>query len=434
MERKTDHLIVISFDALSTIDFDYIKDLPNFKSYLENASYCKNVRSIYPTLTYPAHTTIVTGREPKDHGIINNTLLQPNREKPDWYWYRKHIKGETLYDVAIDNGLKVAGLLWPVTAKSRIHYNMPEVLPNRPWQNQLLVSLLSGTPTYQYKLNKMFGSLRKGTSQPHLDNFVQKALIYTLKEYKPDLTLAHFTDVDSQRHDYGYNSKEAKDALHRHDERLGEIIKTLKDIGIYENSTLIVLGDHSSLDTKKVIYLNSILAKKGYITIKDGKITHWKAIANSCDGSCYIYLKDKNDEKLLKEVKDLLDKMAKDESNGIEKVYTREDATRLGADPNCAFILEARLGYYFLNGVRDYLIKEIGDNEPPGKESMLATHGYSPDKENYNTVFMISGKGVKPNVVLDEMSLLDEASTMANLLGLNLKGSKGRVLEEFIKI
>ena len=434
MDRKTEHLIVISFDALSMIDFDYIKDLPNFKHFLENASYCKNVRSIYPTLTYPAHTTIVTGREPKEHGIINNILLQPNREKPDWFWYRKSIKGETLYDVAIDNGLKVAALLWPVTAKSKIHYNMPEVLPNRPWQNQLLVSLFSGTPLFQYKLNKMFGTIRKGTSQPELDNFAQKSLLYTLKRYKPDLTLVHFTDLDSQRHDYGFNSKEAKEALHRHDKRLGEIIDTLKEENIYEKSTLVLLGDHSSLNTNKIIYINSIFKEKGYIHMEDGSIKNWDAIANSCDGSSYIYVKDKDNKKNVEEIRVILDELAKDENNGIEKVYSSEEASMMGADPNCSFMLEARLGYYFLNGVKDCLIKEIDpDTEHKGKDSMRATHGYSPDKHDYRTVFMLSGQGIKPHIILDNMSLLDEASTMANLLGLSLKQSKGRTLEEFLE-
>lgn len=432
MKRRIQHLIVVSFDGLSTIDFSYIKELPNFKNFLKHASYCKKVRSIYPTLTYPAHVSIVTGREPKDHGVINNTLLQHKREEPDWYWQRKYIKGETLYDVAIESGLKVAALLWPVTAKSKIQYNMPEIFPNRPWHNQILVSLFNGSPLYQYKLNKMFGKIRKGTMQPQLDNFTQKSLLYTLKEYKPDLTLVHFTDLDTQRHDYGYYSQEAKEALNRHDKRLGEIINLLKEEGIYEESTLILLGDHSSLDTKKVIYLNSIFKQKGYIKVKNGLVKKWKVIADSCDGSSYIYIKNKSDKKLEKEIGALLKELSTNEENGIEKVYTRNEAIQLGADANCSFILEARLGYYFHDKVKDDLIEEV-DMKIINKENMLATHGYSPYKDDYTTVFMISGKGVRENIELDHMTLLDEAATMGKLLGLELRESKGRVLEEFLE-
>ena len=112
MKRITKHLIVISFDGLSTLDFEYINSLPNFKNFIKEAAYSKKVYSIYPTLTYPAHATIVTGKYPKNHGIINNTLLQLNRKSPDWYWERKYIKGDTFYDIAIKTGMKVAAILW----------------------------------------------------------------------------------------------------------------------------------------------------------------------------------------------------------------------------------------------------------------------------------------------------------------------------------
>jgi predicted AlkP superfamily pyrophosphatase or phosphodiesterase len=120
MKKTANYLYVISFDGLSTLDLDYIMTLPNFRKYMRKASYARKVYSVYPTLTYPAHATIVTGRYPKNHGIINNTFLQPDRKSPDWYWQRKYIKGETIFDLAIEKGMKVAALLWPVTAKSSI--------------------------------------------------------------------------------------------------------------------------------------------------------------------------------------------------------------------------------------------------------------------------------------------------------------------------
>lgn len=430
MERKTKHLVVVSFDALSTLDFDYISSLPNFKKFLEKAAFCKQVTSIYPTLTYPAHTTIITGRSPKNHGIINNTLLQPKRKKPDWYWYKKYIKGETVYDQAVKKGMRVASILWPVTGRAKIHYNMPEIFANRPWQNQIMVSLLSGTPLYQYKLNKMFGHLRQGTVQPQLDHFSHEALLYTLKKYRPDLTLVHFTDLDWQRHEYGFKSPEATEALHRHDKRLGEIIKMLQDENMYEDSTIILLGDHSTLDVSNIIYLNSIFKQKEYLHISKGKIKSWQVMAKSCDGSSYVYIKDKQ---LVPEVAKLLNIMSEDEKNGIEKVFSREEAEELGADPNCDFMLEGRLGYYFSDEVGETLVRQIGtDPESRIKGAMLGAHGYSPDKPDYSTVLMIAGQGIRPNVTLDQMSLLDEAATMGYLLGFEMEQAEGRILEEFL--
>lgn len=117
MIQLTAHLIVISFDCLSSLDFDMLTVLPNFQTLLQNGSYCKNVETIYPSVTYPCHATIVTGNFPNRHGVINNTFIQPGRVFPDWYWERQHVKGTTLYDEAKKPGMTTAALLCPVTAK-----------------------------------------------------------------------------------------------------------------------------------------------------------------------------------------------------------------------------------------------------------------------------------------------------------------------------
>lgn len=432
MEIRPKHLFVISFDGLSSLDFEYIRSLPNFKDYLKEASYSKKVYSIYPTLTYPAHATIVTGKYPKNHGIIHNTKLQINRISPDWYWERKYIKGETFYDLAIKKGMKVASLLWPVTAKSKIQYNLPEIFPNKPWQNQIMVSLLNGNPLYQYKLNKLFGYLRKGLKQPYLDNFTHQSLLYTVKNIRTEITLAHYTDLDTQRHHYGFYSKEAYEALDRHDKRLGEFIKVLKEKNIYQDSAIILLGDHSSLDENKIIKINVLLQENGYINInKNRKITDYLAISKSCGGSTYIYTKNK-DKVLVEKLYSLFNELNQ-QYNCLEWIYNGEESKRLGADPNCTLMLEANKGYYFLDDLEGELIKELSINEI-GKVAHMtySTHGYSPFKEDYTTVFMAKGKGIKKNEIINQMNLIDEGPTIAKLLGLELIETDGKVIADFL--
>ncbi|MFL0196580.1 ectonucleotide pyrophosphatase/phosphodiesterase [Clostridium sp. WILCCON 0269] len=433
MQRTSKYLYIISLDGLSSLDFEYISNLPNFKSFLATASYCKNVYSVYPTLTYPAHVSIVTGKYPKNHGIINNTLLQPNRKCPDWYWYRNEIKGDTFYDLAIENGMKVAALLWPVTARSKIQYNMPEIFANRLWQSQVIVSLLNGAPLFQYELNRKFGYLRDGIKQPNLDNFIHKSLLHTIKNKHVDLTLAHYSDLDSMRHKYGFNSEEATLALKRHDKRIGEIVQALKEKGIYEESTIIILGDHSSLDTNKVINLNVLLKDRGYIKVNaKGKISDYKAITKSCDGCVYVYVKN-NDSKVLKEIRELIEDFNV-VYEGIEAIYSREEALELGADEQCSLMLEAKLPYYFQDKIYGELIEEIDKENLQGEDGYkLCNHGYSPFKPNYTTVFMASGKGIKKGVIIQQMNLVDEAPTIAKLLGLELKNTDGKVLEHLLE-
>lgn len=85
-------LVVISLDSLGYRDLAELRDLvPNLDKLIQQGTWVKRVRGIYPTLTYPSHTSIITGQYPAVHGIVNNTKVQPRRQSPDWYWYRKDV-------------------------------------------------------------------------------------------------------------------------------------------------------------------------------------------------------------------------------------------------------------------------------------------------------------------------------------------------------
>ncbi|MGE6754126.1 alkaline phosphatase family protein [Rossellomorea sp. NPDC071047] len=431
MTRLTDHLIVISFDCMSALDYPILKGLPHFQELLSHGSFCKNVETIYPSVTYPCHATIVTGKYPNRHGVINNTLLQPGRVSPDWHWHRSAIKGTTLYDEAKKARMTTAALLWPVTAKGDIDYNMPEVFANRSWHNQILVSLFNGSPLYQLHMNRLFGHIRNGLNQPELDDFVLESAVETIKK-NPNLMLVHFTDLDTQRHYHGFSSEEAHAAIRRHDARLGKIIRALKENGIYEQSTIVALGDHSALDESKAIQLNVLFKEHGLITVNArGKVTDWKAYCKGCDGSAYVYTKD---EKTMEVVRSLVYELQRNPSNGIEDILTGEEAGRIGADEHCSFMLEARHGFYFKDSSTGSFIHTITPEDVKEKRYTYGSHGYSPKKEDYSTIFMASGKGIRSNVEIPYMHLVDEGPTLARMLGLNLGSTDGKVIEGLLDI
>jgi predicted AlkP superfamily pyrophosphatase or phosphodiesterase len=433
MTSLTKHLIVISFDCLSSLDFPILQELPHFQDLFTNGSYCKNVETIYPSVTYPCHATIVTGKYPNRHGVINNTLLQPGRPSPDWYWHRHHVLGTTLYDEAKNAGLTTAALLWPVTAKANIDYNMPEIFANRPWHHQIAVSLMNGSSRYQLDMNRRFGHIRNGLSQPELDDFVLESTVQTILTKKPNLLLVHFTDLDTQRHYHGFSSDEAMAAIRRHDVRLGRIIQALKKSGIFEKSTVIALGDHSALDESQAVKPNVLFREHGLIQVDErGAIINWKAYCKSCDGSAYIYLKNDQDFETKKVVQELLQKLIQNKSNGIERVRTGVEASKMGADRHSTFMIEAIRGFYFKEDHQGEYIDLITPEDVREKRYTIASHGYSPEKEEYTTIFIAAGSGIRKSVMIPAMHLVDEGPTFARLLGLNLGDTDGKVIEEFL--
>lgn len=419
-------VIILSFDGTGTKDFEFLCTLPNFSRLKTLCAYSTEVKSVYPSLTYPAHCTVSTGLLPKDHGVVNNLLIQPQRYKADWFWHRKYINGDTIYDLAKRKGYTTGALFWPVSAGADIDYNMPEIWPNRWWQNQIALSLLNGNPSFQIQMNSRFGKIRKGLEQPELDDFTMECALYLLKEKKVDFLLVHLIDLDTQKHHYGNNSKEAKAALIRHDTRLGQFMSLLEKQNIFEEATIIAFGDHSQLDTGKVIKLNSFFAEKGLLTIdKKGHIKNWDVFMNSCDGSCYIYTKNKN-PKILSEICGLLKDFSEKNDNCFDVILSKEEASEYGADPKCSLMIEAKKGYYFSNNPIGCSLEVVA---PPYYHS---THGYSPDKRDYTTFYMCYSPNVKKDFNIGPMSLLDEAPIIEKIIGEKLKNKTNEVMDIFL--
>ena len=413
------HTIILSIDSLSSPDMELISLLPNFREFIKNASICDNVTSVYPSLTYPAHATIMTGNYPVNHGILSNTFFKPKQKRKKWYGQSKYIKGKTIFGEAITNNMKVASILWPLTGKSGIQYSLPEIFPGR-FENQVIATLRNGSKKYIFDLKRKFGKLLNGIKEPELDNFVQASLLHTIKKYKPDLTLVHFLDLDDSRHKYGYAAPEAFRAMERVDERLGEIINTLKEEKIFNETALIVLGDHSQIDVHTPIFLNERFEKDGFILKKNGKIKNWRIYSKSCDGSCYIYINKKENESFKDEIYEYLYTIQGEKKSGISKIYTGVEAQKFGASDECDFMIEARIGYYFADDMKNANYK--------------AAHGYMPTIPSYQTVFIAAGKGIKRNIQLSNISLVDEAPTIAKLMGLDLGKTNGRCIEEILDI
>ncbi len=412
---KRNKLVVISLDSMGFRDLNELRDLvPNLAQLIEKGTWVKKVQGIFPTLTYPSHTSIITGQYPAVHGVVNNTKLQPRRLSPDWYWYRKDVKATPLYDVAREAGMTTAAFLWPVTAGSKIDYNLAEIFPNRIWTNQVMVSLKASSPWFLMQMNHRYGKLRHGIKQPWLDDFITACAVDTLKNKQPDLTLIHLVDMDSMRHRYGVRSDEAKAALQRLDGRVARLIRATKDAGTYDQTNFVILGDHYQINVDKMIHLNQLFAKQGWLTPVDGKTTYkgnWRVTAKTCDGETYVYTRGNVD---LGKVKQVIAGV-----EGVEHIYDGAEAVKLGADPKCAFLVEAKPGYYFTDEVNRPAVVEKVDPASLGTHDRYhGVHGYGPNQPNYFTTAIFAGPDVREGATVEGVHLVDEGPTFAALLGL----------------
>ena len=68
MKKK---MVVLSEDALADVDMGYLSALPNFERYIRGGATVKNFRSVFPTITYIDHTSMITGCYPDKHGVLS---------------------------------------------------------------------------------------------------------------------------------------------------------------------------------------------------------------------------------------------------------------------------------------------------------------------------------------------------------------------------
>ncbi len=101
-------LFVFSVDAMVTEDVDALRSMPNFQKYLAGGSeYKGGMRTIYPSVTYPAHVSILTGCYAGKHGITSNFDFTTTNKDDSWLWFSDRIQVEDIFAVAKKAGLNV---------------------------------------------------------------------------------------------------------------------------------------------------------------------------------------------------------------------------------------------------------------------------------------------------------------------------------------
>ena len=427
-------LLVFCLDALCTCDIEYMKTLPNFSKIIENGSYVKHVEPVYPSLTYPCHCSILTGRTVKGHGVPHNEIVEIENEFAPWYSLRSQLQCRTLMDVAHDYGKKTCSLSWPVSGGADIDLNMPMIVPisysgDNPYQflvNNATQELLDRY-YWKYK-HHLIGEDRS------LDLYTMSLAIDILEDYgQPDVMLVKMCDLDTVHHITGLKNEHVEKQLRIHDRELGRLLEAIEKFGDLEDTNIVILGDHGQQEVSRILNFNLLLKENGYITTdENGKLISWDAYCHSAALSAWIELRDQNDEVLRKRVYDFLMECKNNPVYNIGYVFTKEEAEeQFGlVNEHIDFVIEGKEPMSFgstLSG-RD-LFKEY---LRPGWHSNAASHGHLPSSDE-TTTFIACGKNVKQGVVIERGSMMNEASTMAAMLGMEMNDTEGTPWTEMLK-
>lgn len=425
-------LVIISFDAMVYEDLELLCDKPCFNLLLSQGSQIKRMRTIYPSLTYPSHVSILTGALPGKHGIVNNEPSVPGNLKCDWYWFHEPVKVPDLHDVAKAAGLTTASVFWPVTgAHPSVDYLLAEYWAQG--KNDTLEKAYKRAGTSDSLFDEVIRDLipkLDSWESPFTDEGKTLCACEIIRRYQPDLLTLHLGQIDYYRHRYGIFNDKVSEGVEKSEHYLEMIFNACKDAGIFDYTNFVIVSDHGQINYSRRMNLNLLFVNEGLIRLdSSGNIADWDVWAKSANFSAQIYLNDKTNSALHEKVNSLLQRWCKDGDMGIGRVYSAEEASREeGLFGDFSFVIESDDETLFFSDWREPLFSEA---RPIADGYLRASHGHHPDK-GPQPIFVAMGPDIRKGVVLEHGRVIDEAPTFATLLGTSLPYADGKIINEIL--
>ena len=428
---KNQHVILISLDGFPAWMWnDESLQVPNLRMLAAEGASTKAMTVSNPSITWINHTTLVTGVNPRKHGVLfNGLLVRQGPGKPpkieQWVDKTQLVFAPTIYDFAHEAGLTTAESDWvAVTRAKTITWSFPE-LPNvdGPIEKELIAA---GVMKPEHIAWMQLGPQRKSVT--FLDNMWTKAAIHMFQKHKPNLLMFHTLNTDATHHAYGPASMASHTALAYADRLVGDLVQAVDASGLRDQTTFFIATDHGFKKVNKIIYPNVVLKQAGLAKGLGPLINTCDAYTMTQGGMAFVYITNpERKAELLPKLKEMLA-----QTEGVDRVIDGSDGPTLGMptpaeNPGMGdLILYPKAGYAFKN--------DAGGEAVTGPAvNYGGSHGFLNSDPELDGIFIASGRGIKKAVVLDRMANLDVAPTMAKLMGLQLPQAEGRVLIEILK-
>ena len=428
--RSDQCVILISIDGLSHAYLaDPRAELPTIRELARQGAQADGgMVASFPTVTWPNHTTLVTGVTPARHGVLGNNYLDRETAKSvtlitdPVYDKEDVVKVPTVYDAAADAGLKTAGIVWPATRNAKnLHWNVPDMGRSDDWPRYATPDWLTELRAAGLPVDKHSVWCKEPSGGVQRDWLYTRLLAHVWKHHQPNLILIHLVEVDHVEHKFGPNSPEAYWAVSYADDRVRDIVETVRQSDRADRTTIIVASDHGFFPINRSIRPNLLFKKQ---------VDANGAAAVRCvsqGGACMVYLLDsRRKEELTQQVREqLLD------VEGVERVYTPDQFDQIGqaspaVDSRAPDLwVAARSGYSFSDSSEGDIVVV------PQREG--GTHGYRPEHDELLAMLVLSGEAIRPGTKLGRVSNLDVAPTMAALLGVALPAIDGQPLKAALK-
>ena len=258
-------VIVISSDAMVGEDLEYFKTLSSYKSYFAGGAEITNVSSIYPSVTFPAHATMMTGMYPDRHGVFSNMQLIPGSDPTPWQWESSFLHCSDIFRAAKEAGKTTAAVFWPVTAGNpAIDYHIADYWAQSDDETIRQAFARAGASEEVLRIADRHMHLFAGCEREHpqRDAFGMACAADIVEQFQPDLLLVHPANIDAARHAGGVFGPHIQTALDQLNDWIEGIGQAARQAGSLEELYMRVKSKRYPLARARRLVLAAFLGVK----------------------------------------------------------------------------------------------------------------------------------------------------------------------------
>jgi predicted AlkP superfamily pyrophosphatase or phosphodiesterase len=417
-------VLLVSIDGLlpeTYLDPDRLGlHVPTLRQLKQEGAWATGAVSVMPSITFPAHTTIITGVNPSRHGVLSNEVFDPDGALGGgWNWYASDVKVPTLFDRARAHGLTSAAVTWPATAGAPIDLNLPDMYPVANLREAKNLRSLARLGRSAAVLDEI---LPPPAALVRLRDETRVKVALRFLDERPDFMAIHFLELDDAQHAHGPRSPQARAMIERLDAHLAALIGALRAQGRWEETTFVLVSDHGFLPMEREVRVATLLRALGLLEVDgQGRLVSWRAFCWPQGGSAGLYLHPQATAEDRRKLDDVIALLQSNRAYGVGRVFRGPQAAALGGLPGAHAVLDALPGFSFGRALDAPTLVAA---KPGG------AHGHVPNRRQSRAAFMIRGPGIKRNKDIGIVRLLDVAPSIARVLGIELEDVEGTVLTE----
>lgn len=394
--------------------------MPMLRELIHDGAVSKGMIPVNPTVTWPNHTTLITGVSPAEHHVVANGLVTfpagggAPVVKP-WVDKDELVHARTLYDAAAEAGMTVGQVDWvAIYGAKGVQWQFGE----KPDPQSPVVQELVHQGDLTEDEAEHFGE----SSSPAWHDLVwTDAAVDILQHHTPNLLLMHLLETDSVQHEYGPLTPAAFAAYAYADSCLRRIVEAARAAAGAQNVTFFILSDHGFATYTHVIRPNVLLKQQDLITTT-GDQTTGKVWVQAEGGAAEVFIRDDAERAALTTKLQGLFATVK----GVEHVYTNQEAQTLDLP---ALGTTSQAPDLYLTADPDYAFAGGADGEVNTDTTPKGQHGYDNRNPDMQALFVASGAHIQAGVVVPVFPNLQVAPTIAKVLGVTLPAAKQPALD-----